>query len=373
MKLSPLDVQELVDLCISFLSDTPEDLTTCSMVARSWMDAAQAKLFFAPHLTNVRVITTVDRVALKFYDILVTSPHLLRYVRAICLIQATLSSSTDAKLSCLEFPRLETLSLDTVYLAHWMPHLGSLPKSPSLRRLHLFLPGAFTHSAHLLEDFSPTVQHLELLCTHWDPTELTPGPGSVPSIYLTSLYLRVLDDPYETPQCLSSTATYPFNLEQLKYLAIWDARCIAWDSIAKETKRSIEVLQLGIKGSERVDLAPFSNLHDICLVLLHSKPVPRGCRDTLSTITSSHHIRSIRIWVGDSEIGEDEEYGKLDLVLSTLPLHPLPIVKFESSIEPEAREESMRKLFPKVVAQNRFKFTYYPCKIEDVGRQLLSR
>ncbi|KAJ7864127.1 hypothetical protein B0H14DRAFT_2574566 [Mycena olivaceomarginata] len=44
----PLDIQELVDHCISFLWESKPDLIVCALVARSWVNPAQCHLLRAP-------------------------------------------------------------------------------------------------------------------------------------------------------------------------------------------------------------------------------------------------------------------------------------------------------------------------------------
>ncbi|KAK6996399.1 hypothetical protein R3P38DRAFT_2655018 [Favolaschia claudopus] len=64
MSSNPLRIQELLDLCITHLSESPADLLSCSLVARSWVSAAQSELFRIPNLMSLR--SPSDRAAGKF-------------------------------------------------------------------------------------------------------------------------------------------------------------------------------------------------------------------------------------------------------------------------------------------------------------------
>ncbi|KAK7022675.1 hypothetical protein R3P38DRAFT_2961736 [Favolaschia claudopus] len=369
---SPLDVQELVDLCIDHLFDDPETLASCSLVARSWVDAAQAKLFCAPHLTNCEVVSS-NRIALKLHKVLSTSPHLLRHVRSMFLSQTSLHHTTDAKLAQLGSSRLDTLSLQIANTTNNEIHIGSLMRYPNLRRLRCFFPFGFSGCARYMENFSSTVEHLDLECFHWELIHFNVPIDSqtVPRIQLKSLYLNLLDKPKQ-PQRLWPTALYPFGLGRLKYLGVWRARLIQWDTIPHETNQSIEELQIGIEDTELVDLSPLIHLRTLHLILLSpNNVIPPGCRYTIASLTAHHRVDVITLWVGDLDFEEDDESRQLDLVLSTLPLEPRPTVEFESSIKKEGREESLKRLFPKLVAQNQFRIVYCSWPVSEIGRRIV--
>ncbi|KAK7000536.1 hypothetical protein R3P38DRAFT_3218645 [Favolaschia claudopus] len=82
MPQNPLNVQELREHCIGFLAGSPESLMSCALVARSWVNVAQANLFRAPLLVNWRILDDAPT-ATRFYDAVNSAPHLARYVRAI--------------------------------------------------------------------------------------------------------------------------------------------------------------------------------------------------------------------------------------------------------------------------------------------------
>ncbi|KAK6988199.1 hypothetical protein R3P38DRAFT_3097600 [Favolaschia claudopus] len=370
---SPLDIQELLKLSLSFLAEHPKELSACSLVAHSWVGAAQTILFRAPHLTNWSVVTT-NRTALKLYDALTASPHLARHVRALSLKQYTLSPSTESKILCqVGFHRLETLSLEIMNLPNWADKVGALLRSPTLRNLELLGPGPFTRLVPSMANFSPTIRHLEIRCIRWDLIEPSVESRSLPPIHIESLYFRVFTPDVKDAERLDAEALYPFVLDRLNYLAVWNTRSILWDTIPVSVKESIETLQIKLRGSDLVDLSSFLQLSVLHLILEPLQSVPPGFRYTLKTVSASHRIQTITIWIGHSKLCDDEEYEKLDEVLSSMPLNPTPMVEFESSIkgEGEGRVDRLKSLFPKVVAKDKFRVAYLPWNIDDIGRGVL--
>ncbi|KAJ6542960.1 hypothetical protein B0H19DRAFT_312796 [Mycena capillaripes] len=73
--LTPLDIQELLDHCIAYLSGSSSDLKVCALVARSWVRVAQSCLFRAPNfIYNPFNPTASYR---RLHDIFQNSPHLI--------------------------------------------------------------------------------------------------------------------------------------------------------------------------------------------------------------------------------------------------------------------------------------------------------
>ncbi|KAK7012774.1 hypothetical protein R3P38DRAFT_3014053 [Favolaschia claudopus] len=69
---SPLDVPELLQSTISFLTGSTPDLLACALVARRWVYAAQSILFRAPHRTNAGLMRDYPEGVLStFYDALI--------------------------------------------------------------------------------------------------------------------------------------------------------------------------------------------------------------------------------------------------------------------------------------------------------------
>ncbi|KAK6995834.1 hypothetical protein R3P38DRAFT_3371587 [Favolaschia claudopus] len=358
-----LDVQELVDLAICFLDDSPRDLATCSVVARSWVHAAQASLFRAPHITNplLRVFTHNDGVVLQLYNTLVASPHLIGHVRDLELQQG-LSRATIEKISSLPFTRLENLSLNVLKLTYWDPQVKPLLGLHSLRYLRLSTPGLVS-CAHLLAGHPSSIRHLHLRCAPWEGDAVSVGFPVFP-IRLRSFYLRVhIEQHPDEPQSLDSN-THPFDLTELKAFGVFDARSIRWESIPARTKESLEVLQVGLTDTKEVDLSQFPQLTTVRLML--RKNTISGCRNTLATISPTHRIQTILLWIANWNLIDEKEYAEnLDQILSSLV--PAPIVKFECIVKSVETEACLRKLFPKLVLQRKFQMVYHAPGIADPG------
>ncbi|KAK7018220.1 hypothetical protein R3P38DRAFT_1295793 [Favolaschia claudopus] len=181
---SPLAVPELLDACITHLSDSPHDLIACSLVARSWVNAAQRNLFHTPHETN-RAFTHDNLVVIKLQNALLTSPHLIRYVREICIVVSGVADRPVLAGFCsLPFTNLRKLSLDLTNPC-WPP-LRPLLELSTLRVLCLLTTRGISFYLDLLKS-CPTVRHLVL------QGEIEPFVGTSPApLYLASLCLNLL-------------------------------------------------------------------------------------------------------------------------------------------------------------------------------------
>ncbi|KAK6969134.1 hypothetical protein R3P38DRAFT_3505249 [Favolaschia claudopus] len=110
---TPLNVPEVLDHCISFVPIPSPDLLACSLVARSWVYAAQSRLFRAPHITNIRFYDQ-EEIVWRFHSSLVSSPHLFCLVRELALGSSLFDHATIAAFCEVSFTHLECLTL-------WMP------------------------------------------------------------------------------------------------------------------------------------------------------------------------------------------------------------------------------------------------------------
>lgn len=82
--LMPTILQEVIDYTLSFLADSPHELSTCALVCRDWLPGSHSDLFSSITLPIQRSRRASDRwVALE--DILERKPSLVIYVRSLTL------------------------------------------------------------------------------------------------------------------------------------------------------------------------------------------------------------------------------------------------------------------------------------------------
>ncbi|KAK7046592.1 hypothetical protein R3P38DRAFT_3175868 [Favolaschia claudopus] len=367
---NPLQIQELIDLCITFLCGPRswQDLLSCALVARSWVAPAQASLFHTPHVTNHRFMK-IDRLALLFCETITAYPFLASYVRELNIVEYFyLQRAAIGKICSTTFPRLECLSINLSRISIWEGELSSLVTLKTLRYLQLDANEGFPVISSFVSRFTPTIEHLDLRCRQWDGILVD---TSVPPIKITSLRLEVQlwNAP---PQRLDIGLLYPFEISQLRALEVVDAGSLVWDSIPDRTRQTIKILQLDLK-SEPIDLSRFPHLI-LLRVVLPEDDVSVLVR-TLKTITSEHCLETLIIWTGFCEPAP-EECKELDITLSSLPLDPFPKIQMESSVIRPRREQDLRDMFPKLVSQNKFIMSHFRrWNIEDgirkVGRRFM--
>ncbi|KAK7019110.1 hypothetical protein R3P38DRAFT_2783929 [Favolaschia claudopus] len=358
---NPLQIQELLDLCITFLrgwGQDYQDLLSCALVARSWVAPAQASLFHTPHVTNHRFMK-IDRLALLFCETITAYPFLARELNIVEYFY--LQRATIGKICSTTFPRLECLSINLSRITTWEGELSSLVTLKTLRYLQLDVNESFPAISSFLSRFSPTIEHLDLGCRQWDGLLIE---TSVLPIKITSLKLDVQlwNAP---PQRLDIGFLYPFDVSQLRALEVVDAGSLVWESIPDQTSQTIEILQLDLK-SKPVDLSRFPHLI-LLRVVLPEDDMSVLVR-TLKTITSGHCLQTLIIWTGFCEPAP-EKYKELDITLSSLPLDPFPKIQMESSFIRPRREEDLKDMFPKLVSQN--KSNMMPTPVYNVAFLLL--
>ncbi|KAK7005876.1 hypothetical protein R3P38DRAFT_3367287 [Favolaschia claudopus] len=358
---SPLSIQELLDRSIDFLSASHVDLRSCSLVAHSWVHTAQSHLFRSPQLTAARPGAAATQLALS--AVLTSSPHLIHHVRHLHVpFQISwLSPLTFDKLCSIEYTHLEDISIYIDWRVYVPQRL--YPRVLSLRtlrwlKLHLSEGRQFLDAVHLLQNLSPTIQHLELIAGPREepetPLRISGSSTVLAPIRLKSLRLELLAEPYRDPLMppLDISVLAPFDVSELKALQVSRLTCVPWHTIPRA---KIEILDLAL-SHEPVDLASFPELTTLRIAI--PEPLEKHSRLALATIPPSNHIRTIVIGIESWPLDE-AECSPLDEHLSCLPLSGPVVIEFESPFpQNEATEEILRSLFPRLVSQNRFRVTY---------------
>ncbi|KAJ6613993.1 hypothetical protein B0H10DRAFT_2436192 [Mycena sp. CBHHK59/15] len=353
MPPSPLDFQELVDHCITLLAEgdisilhRTRALVSCALVARSWVDAAQAHLFRAPHRVTADLWDSWDtrRPLLRLYRTLDTSPHLIRHVRDLNMsltVDCITRNATFFEFCHLPFLHLESAS---IFLRRRLGHefsmalqqLFSLPTLVYIK-LDIWMENVSTFS-DMWKRCSPTIRHLDLT---------------------TDIDLSRTPDPDLDHVQLYPWALYPFDLSHLKALSIRDDMGVPWERFHVQT---VQVLDVNATTEEGVvDLSLFPNLSHLRITPIES--VPPMVLETLCTITPSHHIQTIMIDLGyevhcvedDVDLGDETTCAPLDSKLCSLPMHLPPAVEFEVRLG-SSTHEAARGFFPGLISQEMVHF-----------------
>ncbi|KAK6984932.1 hypothetical protein R3P38DRAFT_3102283 [Favolaschia claudopus] len=324
-KPNPVDIQELLDHCIDYLAGSTQDLISCSLVARTWLNASHSSLFRAPQITN-------GQKAQQFCNALSANPTLIPLVRELVVgprlpeLNDPLTIGFNNNLTDIKFTHLHALSLDVrSELPYEIRKLIALPTLCYLTLATRGAPYGLFRSFDLWSECSPGVQHLDMRC---EMGIEEPGfdddspPSACEPIPLKSLALAYWrDDDSE----LSKTSLAPFDLSQIKALAIVQGDHIPW-TLFSTTNVTVLALYdpIVVDNLAELDLSSFPNL--TTLRLHFSNAIPPGIARMLSTIYSQH-IQTISLIFGNDRTWRLST--EFDTVLASLPLVSLPTVELE--------------------------------------------
>ncbi|KAK7024690.1 hypothetical protein R3P38DRAFT_3269481 [Favolaschia claudopus] len=352
---SPLDVHELLDHTISFLTPSASDLISCALVARSWLDPAQSHLFRVPHDRTPRYNIS-HSVATSLCRTLSENPPLARHVREFRLcLPAHVDTPLPDLLREIQFPNLQTLDI-----AYLRTTSAPLPESfaqlftlKSLKQLKMYLNVPPSPSLmRAVESCSATIQHLDLVCSQ--------GLGDVSTaeqairIQLKSLRLEYRKQ-YGPHTIDAMKFLSPFGLSKLNALAVRGGDFVPWELIETKNIRVLEISNVLSEKIPSIDLSQFPNLSVLRIGFLQY--VPPTIFETLATIASSHRIHTIFVYfeshmeLARFEQDDEDDFSlceELDQVLSSVPLDPLPSVE----VEAEADKETVQSSFPRLVAKH---------------------
>ncbi|KAK7000521.1 hypothetical protein R3P38DRAFT_3056004 [Favolaschia claudopus] len=370
---NPLHVQELLDNTIDFLSDSPATLLSCSIVARSWVYAAQSNLFRAPHVTTEAFFNHRTGIEREFCDVLTESPHLLRHVRELFIEEDDGDpEGVIARLCRLPFPRLETLIVGINHPLRWSETFRPILSLRTLRTLDLSTGGGFSPCVYFLT-LCPSIQHLRLHCSGED--EKTPVvPHTLPLVQLKSLSVYFSTETYaEERHRLDPVGFYPFDLSKLKALAILTEYLVDLETLPNDARvASIQLLELnGLPSRRGVDLWGFTNLKILCLPFDHQ--LSNVCL-TIATISTLPRLETVLFAMGTSLLNfnriERKSIQEIDEIMSSLTNIPNP-VQFEIRPTTLDAEKCLRAVFPLLVAKNKFGIVYRSLDMEESWRREL--
>ncbi|KAK6995919.1 hypothetical protein R3P38DRAFT_3073330 [Favolaschia claudopus] len=341
---NPLEIQELLDECICLLHGSPSALLACALVARSWVNKAQANLFRNPLASTPEFAFSDVRVH-QFLHSLHSNPTLAGRVYELDLVvnNRNVHPSTLDNIRTLEFTNLERLNIDLE--ENILPDLFEpLLSSPSLQYLHVRTSQTFTALAPIWASCSPTIRHFDLICRE----ESAQVPPTAHRIYLKSLGLALSEWDAACPVQPHSRLLYPFDLSQLKAIATHEAVSVPWDSICVE---NIEVLDVnGVPDPEHffgteMDLTILPNLRILPIQLVGLIRV--GMLDCLAPIIlGAPHLHTLVIAL----VSEYDNDSKAQLAVLESAL--LPVAYWDDDFT----EDELRGVFPQLLARDMLRF-----------------
>lgn len=246
-----LNIQELLDYTLDYLSNSPTDLISCALVAKAWVSPAQRHIY--RHLDLTPDDSAYHEV--KFHQVchtLENNPHLIPLVRRVSvpLNSCALTDVTcvpfthlaDFRLECTSYPWATRAQLNTV------SPLQKLLRLPCLRRVMLW---GYLEPISIIDEYfylcSPNIRQLLLALDNLDEypglyPECAilghPQFTSKPKIALMHLSVpRELEGRMRGPRC-------PFGFAQLRSLEIRGSDWPALQEIFAPCLPQLELLWL---------------------------------------------------------------------------------------------------------------------------------
>ncbi|KAJ7677164.1 hypothetical protein B0H17DRAFT_1139811 [Mycena rosella] len=295
--MNPLYIQELLDRCIDFLDASNPALRACSLVNRSWVHPAQARIFSEIKLEDPR--TSLESLHIRVSGLLSLmdgSQHLIRYISTLHMSNRAMPSPDHFVRIC-SFPFIRLSSLKIWHLDRLAPDsevsvaIQRMLALPTLRSLHFAC--RFTDRKHFLgmwANCSSNITDLALSCRIEDDRAAPsggPGPAAQRHIVLASFQANEIEDILwwlEDPHC-------PFNFTRLRALLGAGTEILQHGILAPVVK-TVEVFDV---TSKRSDLSAFTRL----AVLQFRMPLwdPLSPLRALSTIRPAGrvHLRTLRL------------------------------------------------------------------------------
>ncbi|KAJ7493926.1 hypothetical protein FB451DRAFT_1551217 [Mycena latifolia] len=345
-----LDIQELVDQCIEFLSDSLPDLMACALVSRSWTSAAQTYIFREVSIRS----SSSERLWARLQQILLISPHLIRHIHRLHLYSHGIS--TGAFITICQFP---FTNLRSAAVFHGKPvplrvgmAIQQLFSLPHLSRVNV--TANFTDPSIFLriwERCSSNLIHLEIHLIEPSNAAMQPVPSiRPPRIRLESL--RSISAEYIKDWLMHDLC--PLDVSHLKILSTARRHedVFRWPIFAPAL-RTIEVLDFcPMPHANIIDLSILPKLALIRMSIGSSQGWHIALK-ILSTLPAVSRVR--KIVINTSFFVTGYRCAQLDSKLLSLPVRPRPVLELESVPEGPSRDY-LNKFFSRMISLNLLRY-----------------
>ncbi|KAJ6602673.1 hypothetical protein DFH09DRAFT_1354920 [Mycena vulgaris] len=301
--------QELCDIIIDFLHDSPATLIACALVCSAWRPSAQFHLFrdvkICPDLDHYRgyrtipapsQLVTVPRCA-KFCAALRSSAHLIPLVRSLAV---DAWSDVRTELATVAFTDLETITLfySKDYLNQsgeirpiYFQKLHALLALPSLTRIEF--PADHVIIVPRVVCSAPSLKALVLENVWIMEDDLSPESQRRPrieSLKLWNCMVIMVEHDWLFPATNAAV-----DLSHLRHLDLWKVPRYMWNFV-QSVSSTLEhlALDLTLPG---VNLAIFPKLRHLEWHPSDDTVNMQRIRDVLGTLAPTNRVQTIIFWI----------------------------------------------------------------------------
>ncbi|KAJ6555422.1 hypothetical protein DFH09DRAFT_1318209 [Mycena vulgaris] len=355
-----LGIQELLDHTIDYLSDSPCDLISCALVAKSWVYRARRHIYRSLDLTPDDQ-SGCNEIEIKFHRLshtLQMAPHLVSLIRGISV---PLNSGVLADLAGVPFTHLAELRLECTsypWAAAAQPAtvapLQILLRLPSLRRAHLW---GYLEPISILDDYfegcSRDIQHLHLAL---DNLEAYPGACAVvndsPCPPRPMIPLAHLSIPRELETWMRGLRC-PFDFTQLTSLEL---RATDWAPMQGTLAPCLPQLELlgltSFSQDSDIDLRALPALKRLNVSLVETTDGLRALAALLARLPPWNEFRHLAITFPEDPIPHERAVREFDVRIAALAvLRCLKIIEIQVPLLTCAAENIFRRYLPQMASK----------------------
>ncbi|KAJ7510969.1 hypothetical protein B0H11DRAFT_1956784 [Mycena galericulata] len=340
MQRNPLNVPELVDICIEHLRESRTDVRSCALVCRGWVYSAQACIFEVALLWSSWWGSMDDyrRRWRQLLAVLASGPHLIRHIQHLDLnLKALSQDELMGQIARVPFSRLAGVTVRS-WSMRAAPALTPLLALTTLRHVDLACEVSdATSFADMWDACSRSVRSITFRISQRSENALSPVfHEEVAPLALRALEVR--DRTGFIPAWLKHDRC-PLQFSGLRVLAVHHCPGILqWSKIGPALPH-LEALQFWLRPhAGPVDLSVFPNLAFLALWI--GKTEGPQAVSTLSTISPSNCLRNVALCASL----KPGSCADMDSVLSLILLHPGCVVK----LQPSPRGKDYVRYFPQL-------------------------
>ncbi|KAJ7691178.1 hypothetical protein B0H17DRAFT_1201279 [Mycena rosella] len=360
-----LPVQQIWDHIIAFLAHSRDDLLACSATCRAFVLASQPHLFhdivflppaLAGDFHDWRTARGYDEAAAchRLCEILVESPHLIRYIRRI---KVHLDAQLLTRLAAIPLSNVRQVYLRNAAFSmaeDTLPHLArQLVGLPSVQQVRIWTtPRTPALLTTILGDGSARLRSSRMFCVAFlgDIAAVQPVAQRSPITELRLDSSAQLSDWFAQPGC-------PLDLNRLTDVYIHESMSTNLRKILYAVGNTIQRLRLAALDTEDLDLNSFHALTELVIYIGDPEDDLPDVETALAHLDDHNNIHTITLEIApffpiDAPV---DTFQALDAAIAARTMSSLRhfVARFVGPGEDRPSDEVgiLRSLFPRIYAK----------------------